>query len=85
MANPLTPEEIKAYCDELQAKDLQYAADLDACQAKFLQSKPRIKNWKEFESVEDIKRVMLGLHEKVELSGTLDIKGIEVTIVHPKP
>ncbi|MDE2144892.1 MAG: hypothetical protein KGJ01_02930 [Patescibacteria group bacterium] len=71
MAKPLTREEIEVYCAKLRAEDLQYADSLNFCQSVYLKSKPRIKNWQEFKTVEDIKRVMIGLHDKVELSGTV--------------
>ena len=81
MAQPLTRAEVESYCEDLRLKDLQYASHIDSSQFDYLIKKPRIKNWQEFKIVEDMKRVMIGLHDKAEppINITVVIKtGIDV-------
>lgn len=78
MAKALTPEEIEAVCEKLKAKDLEYANKLDSLQASFLKTNPRIKNWMDFSTVENLKRAMVGLHQGKSVSVT---KGNETVTV----
>ena len=71
---PLTRADIDALCAELQRKDISYAQNLDCIQFNFFKTNPRIKNWKDFKDVEEMKRVMIGLHEKTEIFGNFKIK-----------
>ena len=73
-AQPLSSEDIAIICERLRLKDAQYAADLDARQFDFLRNKPRIKNWQEFKLVEEVKRAMVGLHDKTEITGSIVVR-----------
>ena len=66
-AKPLSKIEINALCEELRLKDVGYALNLDNIQSNFFKTNPRIKNWKDFETVENMKRVMIGLHDRSEI------------------
>lgn len=71
----LTDDDVEALCTRLRGNDLRYAEDLDARQRDFLEAESGIKTWGEFKTVEELKRVMIGLHtKKTELSGTLEVR-----------
>ena len=66
-AKPLSRADVDVLCEELRLKDVGYAQNLDTTQSNFLKTNPRIKNWKDFETVENMKRVMIGLHDRSEI------------------
>ena len=70
---PLSKADIDVLCEELKLKDISYAQNLDITQFNFLKTNPRIKNWKDFKDVEEMKRVMIGLHSgKIEVTHDID-------------
>ncbi len=73
-------EDIDAYCEELRRKDIGYAHDLDGIQSNFIKTNPRIRNWKDFKDVEEMKRVMIGLHDKsTRISGDITVEILKFT------
>lgn len=79
-AKALTPGEIDRLCEELRQKDFVYAQKLDARIGEFLSRKKCIRDYGELKLVNDLKRVLLGLHDKLEIQGGLEIAIIKKVI-----
>lgn len=67
LTKKLSKSDIDALCNELHNRDISYARNLDSVQNDFLKLNPPIKNWGNFKIVEEIKRLMLGLHDRSEI------------------
>jgi hypothetical protein len=67
MTKGLSDKDLEKYRQELLASDLLFAKKLDSLQKSYFPK--RLKNISEWSEAEKVKRVILGLADKHELSG----------------